>query len=787
MTDRSEQKPRDAHREGQNGGFQKPGTIAPVPSERIETREASSLGAIELELPSPHDVPTRNAVARNPLELEHMESVTGSFPAPTLDDSAVEQNPLARAIAPGEALQLVRYARRGDTLVISGLTPHGRRLTFEQREDRDGWYVVVAGRRRRPTERELGLVVASITQEMEAALAPEGENEVRSAYRLAAASDQPGLPIQGLEAYRDLLLDEAAAYCAGQIQRLGVVAIEYQAFKRFANRHGHRIGALFVRALGERLHELFGAEKMLHVFHKTGKAFRLIVINRTAGEIHELIERITSQETKRWIVQRVWGKDQRTHPDEVNFHIGIAKASPAERQSHYVALAQRLNDDAYAAAKLGQLKGHTSLVLAKTDYRTTVYRWTASSEDDLEAIAAQMDDGPAEVMAETYDYLHELVPADLEGMSVDGDLQALMFKAIARDGFWQGTTALRIAGELLIERMLASEPPRDGEQCYVGGFDLGDEFCGIAVESERLYFAWGDLNSAGSTRVRAGLAKLQHAVGWRRQDGGGIVGRFIRALAPPQTIRGAIRESIDALGDSDTFEIRVPLPERVRLEAKVAYEEVAKDPLLQVNDSVDIAGFLWTESGELVKDSDIEEGARLTLLVRGRHHPVRVVERRSGFRVLLEIDGVEHPAAVRDSITGPVVKLRIRRAVVSAAICILETTRDDLEDILTLIREDNNLSDEDEMDIIGFLRHIADILLAEQVKAPAKIELALGAQYDADNFVGVYSLEDVRERHPGLFYEAVHHTLLQEHGYDIDPQLCDLIARTMLTSSRPEM
>src|SRR6185503_266559 len=173
-------------------------------------------------------------------------------------------------IAPGEALQLVRYERRGNTLVISGLTPHGRRLTFEQREDRDGWYVVVAGRRRRPTERELGLVVASISQEMEAAMAPE-EQEVRSAYQLAASSDQPGIPIQGLQAYRDILLDEAAAFTAGQIERVAVVAIEYQAFKRFALRHGHRIGAAFVRALGERLHALFQHEKMVHIFHKTGK------------------------------------------------------------------------------------------------------------------------------------------------------------------------------------------------------------------------------------------------------------------------------------------------------------------------------------------------------------------------------------------------------------------------------------------------------------------------------------------------------------------------------------
>jgi GGDEF domain-containing protein len=741
-----------------------------VPAEAISQESPFSPSADVLLNSGVPQSSAHDAAAHDP--LIDLESVTGTFAAPGLDDSLVEPNPLALAIAPGEALQLVRYARRGNTLVISGLTPHGRRLTFEQREDRDGWYVVVAGRRRRPTERELGLVVASITQEMEAAIAPEGESEVRSAYRLAAASDQPGLPIQGLQAYRDLLLDEAAAYCAGQIQRLGVVAVEYQAFKRFAIRHGHRIGAAFVRVLGERLHDLFGKEKMLHVFHKTGKSFRIIVINRTAGEVFSLIERITSPETKRWIVERVWGKDVRTHPDEVNFHIGFAKASPAERSANYVALAQRLNDDAYRAARLGQLKGHTSLVLAKSDYRTTVYQWQAASEDEVEAIAAQMDDGPAEVMAEMSDYLHELAPADLEGMSVDGDLRALMFAAIARDGFWQGTTPMRLAGELLIRRMIQRDPTPEDELSYVGGFDLGDEFCGISVENDRLSYAWGDLNSAGSTRVRSGLEHLQHAVGWRRSDGGGIVGRFIQALAPPKPPHEETDE-------------RVPLPDRIRTAAQDSYEELSADPDLLVNDAVDIAPFLWTQSGELVQDADIVEGARLVLSIRGKHRRVQVLERRSGFIVRLDIDGVEHPAAVSDSITGPVVKLRIRKTVVSAAICILETSRDELEEILTLIREDNNLSDDDEMDVIGFLRHIADILLAELVKAPAKIELALGAQYSSSNFVGVYTLEDVRERHPGLFYEAVHHTLLQTHPYDIDRQLSDLIAHTMLTSARP--
>jgi GGDEF domain-containing protein len=708
-----------------------------------------------------------SVVPRDAMFEDGEDSVTGQFIAPTLDEiGSPVLNPAARSIAPGEALQLVRYARRGNTLVISGLTPHGRRLTFEQREDRDGWYVVVAGRRRRPTERELGLVVASITQEVEAAMAPE-ESEVRSAYQLAAASDQPGMPIQGLQAYRDLLLDEAAAYTAGQIQRLAVVAIEYQAFKRFAIRHGHRIGAAFVRALGEQLRLLYGDEKMVHVFHKTGKSFRLIVLNRTAAEIYEMVDHLTETSSKKWLIERVWGRDQRTHSDEVNYHIGIAKASPAERESNYLSLAQRLNDDAYRASKLGQLKDHTSLVVAKNDYRTTIYQWSPASEDELEDLASQMDDGPAEVAAEMVDYLHELVPADLEGMSVDGDINALMFKAIARDGFWQGTTAMRIGGDRLIQRFLTREAAGDGEHNYVGGFDLGDEFYGIAIESKRLYFAWGDLNSAGSTRVRAGLERLQQAVGWRRADGGGIVGRFIDALAPRDN------------GEN--------LPERIRRAADEAYEELSDDPHLHVNDTVDIADFLWTHAGELVKDTDIVEGSRLVLSLRGKQRRVTVLERRSGFIVLLDIDGVEHPAAVSDSITGPQVKLRVRRTVVSAAISVLEASADELDDILALIREDNNLDEDSEMDVVGFLRHIADILLVEQVKAPAKIELALGGPYSADNFVGVYTLEDVRERHPGLFYEAVHHTLLQGHPVDIDRHLRELIGHTMLASTRPAL
>lgn len=670
------------------------------------------------------------------------------------------------SIAPGETLQLVRYARRGNTLVISGLTPHGRRLTFEQREDRDGWYVVVAGRRRRPTDRELSLVVASITQEMEASMAPEAE-DVRSAYRLAATSDQPGIEIRGLQAYRDLLLDEAAAYVGGQIDRLAVVAVEYQAFKRFALRHGHRIGAAFVRALGERLFKLYGDERKVHLCHKTGKSFRMIVADRSAKDLQDMLSRLTSDETREWLVHRVWGKQkQRTHPDEVNFYIGIAMASSAERSANYEALAQRLNDDAFRAAKLGQLSGHPSVQHAKMAYRTSVQQWRPGSQEALEDLAAQMDDGPSEVMAEMQDYLHELVPADIEGMAVEGDVHALIHKAIARDGFWQGTTAMRIAGDRIITRFLAQQPAPEGENDYVGGFDLGDEFYGIATLGDRLYFAWGDLNSAGATRLKSGLHMIQHAVGWRREDGGGVVGRFLRALA-------------------DT-ESETPLPDRVREQAKLAYEELADDERFRVNDTVDIAGYLWTKDGEPVKNTDLEEGAELELNLAGQSLPVLVEERKSAFIARLEIDGQMHVASISESLVGPSIKLRVREAVVSAAICILDIRRTELEDMLTIVREDNNLPDDEPMDLVGFFRHVADILLAEQVKGPGKVRLALGDRYRAERFTRTFSLEEVREEHPGLFFEAVHHSLLHEVPLNIDRNLAQMLASTMLAQTRPD-
>lgn len=675
----------------------------------------------------------------------------------------------APSVALGETLQLVHYARRGDTLLITGITPHGRRLTFEQREDRTGWYVVAAGRRRRPTDRELGLVIATITQEMEAALVPERQAEVRSAYRLAVTSDQPGLRVGGLEAYRDVLLDESAAYIAGIVDRLAVVCIDYQGFKRFAIRHGHRVGAMFVQALGERLADLYAADEGVQVFHKSGKSFRLIVCDRSAEEIQTLINGFTTDETRDWIVERVWGKSKRTHPDEVHFHIGIAKASRADRDSEYSDLAQRLSDDAHRASKLGQLKGHTSIALAKTAERTTVEWWTVESEDDLQELAASMDDGPADVMAEMSDYLHELIPADLEGMAVAGDLDALLHRAIARAGFWQGTTAMRIAGDRLLERVLDPTVQKvEGELDFVAGFDLGDEFYGIVLEDETLYFARGDVNSAGATRVRAGLSAVQRVVGWERKDGGGIVGNFISAIEDRSS--------------------GLSLVERVRRAAQASYEESAEDPDLHVNDVVDVADYLHTTDGRLATPDDLVEDAVLVLALPGLDRkPVKVLERRSGFTLRLEIDNEEQPA-VFDDTHGLQVKLRIRNTVSSAAICVLKIPTGELRALLAEIREENHVSEDQPLDVLGFLRHVADILLEDVIKAPAKVELALGARYEARRFVRAFRLEHVREGYPGLYYEAVHMDLLTEQpASDIDRHLIELVGATMLSSPRPRL
>lgn len=671
-------------------------------------------------------------------------------------------------VLPGETLQFVHYARRGDTLLITGVTPHGRRLTFEQREDRQGWYVVAAGRRRRPTEREMGLVVATITQEMEGGLAPERQGEVRSAYRLAAASDQPGLPVQGLEAYRDLLLDEAARFTEGQIDKLIVVSVDYQGFKRFANRHGHRIGAAFVQALGERLAQLCADEEGVHAFHKSGKSFRLVAVNRAKSDIRALIDRITSEESRRWLVERVWGEKSRTHPDEVCFHVGIASTTQAERDSDYAKLAQFLSDNAYRASKLGQLSGHSSIAIAKSDYRTTVYEWSSRSEDALQELAFSMDDGPAEVMAEMADYLHELKPADLEGMAVAGDLNALLYSALARDGFWQGTTAMRIACSRLVGQFLNPDQMTAEtltENRFVGGFDLGDEFYGLSLEGDELHFIRGDINSAGATRVKAGLEAVHRAVGWRRRDGRGIVGRFLGALEGPRNLE---------------------LLSRVRFAAQTAFEENDRDPDLRVNDVVDIGDFLYTQALEPITEADLVEGSELLLAVgEGPPRKVVVQERRTAFTLRLEIDGVEHPAVFAQSANDLQIKLRLRETVASAAIAILVLTRAELLALLDEIREDNDLASDAPMDIIGFLRHIADILLEEQVKRPAKVGLALGQLYSAEEFVRSYTLEEVREHHPGLFYEAVHQDLLDNLPAEIDRELRDLVGHTMLTSARP--
>ena len=343
-------------------------------------------------------------------------------------------------------------------------------------------------------------------------------------------------------------------------------------------------------------------------------------------------------------------------------------------------------------------------------------------------------------------------------------LQALIHKAIARDGFWQGTTAMRIAGDRLIRRFIDNTPAPSDQLEHVGGFDLGDEFYGIAWEDDVLTFAWGDLNSAGATRVRAGLKQIQHAVGWRRHDGGGVVGRFIAALRPDGSCC---------------------LAERVRESARRSYKENRADVRLRVNDSVDIADYLWAPNGELVGNDDVVEGARLRLSLPWIDEEVEVRERRSSFVLRLGINDQEHIASYAESSTGPVIKLRVRDSVVSAAICVLQMRREQLDEALSIVREDNNLDDDADLDVVGFLRHIADILLSDRVKGPAKIELALGSEYTSDRFVQVFNLEDVRERFPGLYYEAVHHSLLNAHPLGVDRHLQSLIARTMLSALRP--
>ncbi len=697
-----------------------------------------------------------------------LESELGSFDDQSVVTPAASgASSPARVINPGEVLQCVRYARDPDALRISGVTPHGRKLTFEQREGEDGWYVVAMQQRRRPSERELALVVATITREMEAAMAPEDEREdVRAAYALASRPDQPGMPGLGLAAYRDLLLHEVDDFLAGQAERIAVVAVEYQAFKRFAVRHGHDIGQAFVRALGERLVDLFAGEDRVYVCHKAGKSFRLIARDRSSEQVHALIERFVTDETRRWLVERAWGPEPRTSPSEVHFCIGFATTRASDRTGSTFAVAQRLNDDAFRAAKLGQLERCVAIAHAKNAYRTTVHQWGRRSEEQIESLASQMDEGPADVMAEMNDYLHELTPANLDRMAVEGDVEALLHAAIARDGFWQGSVAMRIAGERLLRRFRAHEPAPPGENDYVGGFELGDEFYGMVREHGRFYLAWGDINSAGATRLRAGLHRIRQAVGWRRSDGGGIVGRFLGALKSE--------------GDDR------PFPLRVREAAEKAYADVCADPAMRVNDGVEIGEYLQNPDGSRPTTRDhLAEGEEFQLVLPGRRHRVRVLDRRSRFGLKLEIDGREHLAALTETEAGLLVKLRIRDAVVSAAVCVLEVERGHLEAVLARVREDHGLREDRPLDVLGFLRHVADLLLAVQVKGPGKVGLALGEPYQGTRFVQHITLDEARHREPGLFFEAVHRQLLGRGEVGMHGSLEEMIGRTMLARPRP--
>ena len=274
------------------------------------------------------------------------------------------------------------------------------------------------------------------------------------------------------------------------------------------------------------------------------------------------------------------------------------------------------------------------------------------------------------------------------------------------------------------------------------------------------------MNSAGATRVRAGLKQIQRAVGWRRVDGGGVVGRFVAALRPGEP------------GSS--------LPDRVRRAAAASYTENWADELLRVNDSVDIADYLWAPSGELVRNEDLVEGERLRLVLPWVEEEVEVLERRSRFGLRLRIGGDEHVASLAESSSGPSIKLRcvMRSCQPQSAYCRCGATNSTRR--FPFVREDNHLAEDAELDVVGFLRHIADILMSDRVKGPAKIELALGAEYTTDRFVQVFNLEYVREHFPGLYYEAVHHSLLNVHPLGVDRHLQELIARTMLGELRPE-
>ena len=217
----------------------------------------------------------------------------------------------------------------------------------------------------------------------------------------------------------------------------------------------------------------------------------------------------------------------------------------------------------------------------------------------------------------------------------------------------------------------------------------------------------------------------------------------------------------------------------------MSYQESWADERLRVNDSVDIADYLWNSAGDTAANADLIEGGYLRLCLPWLEEDVEIRERRSRFVLRLGIRDQEHLASLAESMGGPSIKLRVRDAVVSAAICILQIRREELDEALSIVREDNNLDDDADLDVVGFLRHIADILLSDRVKGPAKIELALGAAYTAERFVQTFNLEEVRENYPGLYYEAVHHSLLNPHPLGVDRQLQELIARTMLSAQRP--
>jgi len=230
------------------------------------------------------------------------------------------------------------------------------------------------------------------------------------------------------------------------------------------------------------------------------------------------------------------------------------------------------------------------------------------------------------------------------------------------------------------------------------------------------------------------------------------------------------------------------LVSRIRASARASYDENHDDQDLRVNDAVDIADYLFVETDQQATNDSVKEGASLSLVLSANEiHRVKVVSRKSGFRLRLEIDGVELPASITDGKSGLQVKLRLRESVASASIALVTISRDELMNLLREIREENSIPEHAALDIVGFLRHMADILLQNHVKVPGKIKLALGLSYDEKDFVGVYSIENIRENNPGLFYEAVHHELFNKtEGLGLDEQLRQLIGQTMLKSLRPD-